>query len=98
MRAFVPNLDGHLAASAPALVRAGLIICMKLAAAGTSFLCHPLRNHFKQSLHVASSLEHYNAGLIPIIPLPPVRSRASCLDTRACTSNHEALIADIGDL
>jgi UDP:flavonoid glycosyltransferase YjiC (YdhE family) len=62
MRAFVPNLDRHLAACDLALVQGGLTTCMELAAAGTPFLYFPLRNHFEQSFHVASRLERYNAG------------------------------------
>ncbi|MGB3315272.1 MAG: alpha/beta fold hydrolase [Albidovulum sp.] len=62
MRAFVPNLDRHLAACDLALVQGGLTTCMELAAAGTPFLYFPLRNHFEQNFHVASRLERYNAG------------------------------------
>ena len=61
-RAFVPNLDRHLAACDLALVQGGLTTCMELAAAGTPFLYFPLRNHFEQNFHVASRLERYNAG------------------------------------
>lgn len=62
IRAFVPNLDRHLAACDLALVQGGLTTCMELAAAGTPFLYFPLRNHFEQNFHVASRLERYNAG------------------------------------
>jgi UDP:flavonoid glycosyltransferase YjiC (YdhE family) len=62
MRAFVPDLDRHLAACDLALVQGGLTTCMELAAAGTPFLYFPLRNHFEQNFHVASRLERYNAG------------------------------------
>ncbi len=62
MRAFVPNLDRHLAASDLALVQGGLTTCMELAAAGTPFLYFPLKNHFEQNFHVASRLDRYNAG------------------------------------
>lgn len=62
MRAFVPNLDRHLAACDLALVQGGLTTCMELAAAGTPFLYFPLRNHFEQNFHVAGRLERYNAG------------------------------------
>ena len=62
MRAFVPNLDRHLAACDLALVQGGLTTCMELAAASTPFLYFPLRNHFEQNFHVASRLERYNAG------------------------------------
>ena len=62
MRAFVPNLDRHLAACDLALVQGGLTTCMELAAAATPFLYFPLRNHFEQNYHVANRLERYNAG------------------------------------
>lgn len=62
MRAFVPDLDRHLAACDLALVQGGLTTCMELAAAATPFLYFPLRNHFEQNFHVASRLERYNAG------------------------------------
>lgn len=61
-RAFVPDLDRHLAACDLALVQGGLTTCMELAAAGTPFLYFPLRNHFEQNFHVAARLERYNAG------------------------------------
>ncbi len=61
-RAFVPDLDRHLAACDLALVQGGLTTCMELAAAGTPFLYFPLRNHFEQNFHVAGRLERYNAG------------------------------------
>ena len=62
MRAFVPNLDRHLAACDLALVQGGRTTCMELAAANTPFLYFPLRNHFEQNFHVAHRLERYNAG------------------------------------
>jgi pimeloyl-ACP methyl ester carboxylesterase/predicted glycosyltransferase len=62
MRAFVPDLDRHLAACDLAIVQGGLTTCMELAAAGTPFLYFPLRNHFEQNFHVTSRLERYNAG------------------------------------
>lgn len=62
MRAFVPDLDRHLAACDLALVQGGLTTCMELTAAGTPFLYFPLRNHFEQNFHVASRLDRYNAG------------------------------------
>ena len=62
MRAFVPDLDRHLAACDLALVQGGLTTCMELTAAGTPFLYFPLKNHFEQNFHVASRLERYNAG------------------------------------
>ncbi len=61
-RAFVPDLDRHLAACDLALVQGGLTTCMELAAAGTPFLYFPLKNHFEQNFHVARRLDRYNAG------------------------------------
>jgi len=62
VRAFVPDLDRHLAACDLALVQGGLTTCMELTAAGTPFLYFPLRNHFEQNFHVAHRLERYGAG------------------------------------
>jgi pimeloyl-ACP methyl ester carboxylesterase/predicted glycosyltransferase len=62
VRAFVPDLDRHLAACDLAVVQGGLTTCMELTAAGTPFLYFPLRHHFEQNFHVAHRLEQYNAG------------------------------------
>jgi pimeloyl-ACP methyl ester carboxylesterase/predicted glycosyltransferase len=62
VRAFVPDLDRHLAACDLALVQGGLTTCMELTAAGTPFLYFPLKNHFEQNFHVAHRLERYDAG------------------------------------
>src|SRR5260370_660490 len=62
VRAFVPNLDRHLAACDLALVQGGLTTCMELTAAGTPFLYFPLKNHFEQNFHVAHRLDRYAAG------------------------------------
>src|SRR6516165_4385093 len=62
VRAFVPNLDRHLAGCDLALVQGGLTTCMELTAAGTPFLYFPLKNHFEQNFHVAHRLERYHAG------------------------------------
>jgi pimeloyl-ACP methyl ester carboxylesterase/predicted glycosyltransferase len=62
VRAFVPDLDRHLAACDLALVQGGLTTCMELAAAGTPFLYFPLKNHFEQNFHVAHRLDRYAAG------------------------------------
>ncbi|WP_417407945.1 alpha/beta fold hydrolase [Hoeflea sp.] len=61
-RAFVADLDRHLAACDLALVQGGLTTTMELAAAGTPFLYFPLKNHFEQNFHVAQRLDRYNAG------------------------------------
>jgi UDP-N-acetylglucosamine:LPS N-acetylglucosamine transferase len=62
VRAFVPDLDRHLAACDLALVQGGLTTCMELTAAGTPFLYFPLKNHFEQNFHVSHRLERYCAG------------------------------------
>ena len=62
VRAFVPNLDRHLAACDLALVQGGLTTCMELTAAGTPFIYFPLKNHFEQNFHVAHRLDRYGAG------------------------------------
>ncbi len=62
LRAFVPDLDRHLAACDLALVQGGLTTCMELTAAGTPFVYFPLRNHFEQNFHVAHRLDRYGAG------------------------------------
>ena len=62
VRAFVANLDRHLAACDLALVQGGLTTCMELAAAGTPFVYFPLQNHFEQNFHVAHRLRRYGAG------------------------------------
>ncbi len=62
VRAFVPDLDRHLACCDLALVQGGLTTCMELAASGTPFIYFPLHNHFEQNFHVAHRLETYNAG------------------------------------
>jgi pimeloyl-ACP methyl ester carboxylesterase len=62
VRAFVPDLDRHLAACDLALVQGGLTTCMELTAAGTPFLYFPLKNHFEQNVHVAHRLDRYGAG------------------------------------
>ena len=62
IRAFVPDLDRHLAACDVAVVQGGLTTCMELTAARTPFLYFPLRNHFEQNFHVAHRLQRYGAG------------------------------------
>jgi predicted glycosyltransferase len=62
VRAFVPDLDRHLAACDLAVVQGGLTTCMELTAAGTPFLYFPLRHHFEQNFHVAHRLAQYGAG------------------------------------
>jgi pimeloyl-ACP methyl ester carboxylesterase/predicted glycosyltransferase len=62
-RAFLPDLNRHLAACDLAVVQGGLATCMELTAAGTPFLYFPLKNHFEQHFHVAYRLDRYGAGV-----------------------------------
>jgi pimeloyl-ACP methyl ester carboxylesterase/predicted glycosyltransferase len=62
VRAFVPGLYQHLAASDLAIVQGGLTTCMELTAARRPFLYIPLRHHFEQNFHVAHRLDRYRAG------------------------------------
>jgi predicted glycosyltransferase len=83
LRAFVPDLDRHLACCDLALVQGGLTTCMELAAAGTPFLYFPLRNHFEQNVHVAHRLDRYGAG------------RRMVFDTSPPEAIAEAMIAEL---
>jgi pimeloyl-ACP methyl ester carboxylesterase len=85
VRAFVPNLDRHLAACDLALVQGGLTTCMELAAADTPFLYFPLRNHFEQNFHVAHRLDRYGAGrrLEFAAATPDVIAEAMLVELRA---------------
>jgi UDP-N-acetylglucosamine:LPS N-acetylglucosamine transferase len=62
VRAYVPDLYRHLAASDLAIVQGGLTTCMELTAAGRPFIYIPLRHHFEQNFHVAHRLGRYRAG------------------------------------
>ncbi|WP_020519106.1 alpha/beta hydrolase [Catelliglobosispora koreensis] len=62
VRAFVPDLYKHLAASDLAIVQGGLTTCMELTAAQRPFLYIPLRHHFEQNFHVPHRLSRYGAG------------------------------------
>jgi hypothetical protein len=62
VRAYVPELYKHLAASDLAVVQGGLTTTMELTAARRPFLYFPLRNHFEQNRHVRHRLERYGAG------------------------------------
>ena len=107
VRAFVPNLDRHLAACDLALVQGGLTTCMELAAAGTPFLYFPLRNHFEQNFHVAHRLDRYGAGrrmdfatatpeVIAAAMVDALRTRASCKSVEADGARRAArMIADL---
>jgi predicted glycosyltransferase len=62
VRAFVPDLFRHLAASDLAVVQGGLTTTMELVAARRPFLYFPLAHHFEQNRHVRHRLERYGAG------------------------------------
>jgi len=62
VRAFVPNLDRHLAACDLAIVQGGLTTAMELTSRKRPFLYFPLRHHFEQNFHVRYRLDRYRAG------------------------------------
>jgi pimeloyl-ACP methyl ester carboxylesterase len=62
VRAFVPDLDAHLAACDVALTQGGLSTTMELTAARRPFLYFPLRDHCEQTFHVRHRLDRYGAG------------------------------------
>jgi len=62
VRAYVPGLHRHLAASDVAVVQGGLTTCMELTASQRPFLYVPLRDHFEQQLHVHHRLCAHDAG------------------------------------
>jgi UDP:flavonoid glycosyltransferase YjiC (YdhE family) len=62
VRGYIPNLDRMLAVCDVALVQGGLSTTMELAAAGTPFVCVPLRGHFEQNRHVRHRLQRHRAG------------------------------------
>ncbi len=62
VRAYVPGLHRHLAASDLAVVQGGLTTCMELTATGRPFIYVPLRQHFEQHFHVHHRLQGYGAG------------------------------------
>jgi predicted glycosyltransferase len=62
VRAFVPDLNRHLAACDIGLVQGGLTTTMELAAYHRPFLYFPLRDHCEQQFHVRRRLERYRAG------------------------------------
>ena len=59
---YLPDLYRELASCDVAVVQGGLTTCMELTAAGTPFVCVPLRHHFEQNFHVWHRLEGYGAG------------------------------------
>jgi pimeloyl-ACP methyl ester carboxylesterase/predicted glycosyltransferase len=62
VRAFVPDLDLHLAACDIALTQGGLSTTMELTASRRPFVYFPLRDHCEQNFHVRHRLERYHAG------------------------------------
>jgi predicted glycosyltransferase len=62
VRAYVPELYRHLAASDLAVVQGGLTTCMELTATQRPFVYLPLRQHFEQSFHVHHRLQRHRAG------------------------------------
>ena len=62
IRAYVPDLYRHLAASDLAVVQGGLTTAMELTANCRPFLYFPLKHHFEQNLHVRHRLERHRAG------------------------------------
>jgi UDP-N-acetylglucosamine:LPS N-acetylglucosamine transferase len=62
VRAFVPDLNRHLAACDIGLVQGGLSTTMELAAYQRPFVYFPLRDHCEQQFHVRRRLERYRAG------------------------------------
>jgi predicted glycosyltransferase len=63
VRAYVPHLYKHLAASDLAVVQGGLTTCMELTATRRPFVYLPLRQHFEQTFHVHHRLQAHQAGL-----------------------------------
>jgi pimeloyl-ACP methyl ester carboxylesterase/predicted glycosyltransferase len=63
VRAYVPHLYRHLAASDLAVVQGGLTTCMELTATRRPFIYLPLRQHFEQNFHVHHRLQAHRAGL-----------------------------------
>jgi UDP:flavonoid glycosyltransferase YjiC (YdhE family) len=62
VRAYVPGLHRHLAASDLAIVQGGLTTCMELTATRRPFVYVPLRDHFEQHFHVHHRLQGHRAG------------------------------------
>ena len=62
VRAYVPGLHRHLAASDLAVVQGGLTTCMELTATQRPFIYLPLREHFEQNFHVHHRLQGHGAG------------------------------------
>ena len=84
LRAYVPELHRHLAASDLAVVQGGLTTTMELTATGRPFLYVPLLNHFEQQVHVRHRLSRHGAGV-------PIDYATATPDSLA-----EAVVAELG--
>ncbi len=62
VRAFVPDLQRHLAASDIAIVQGGLATAMELTANRRPFIYVPLERHYEQLIHVDHRLRRHRAG------------------------------------
>jgi predicted glycosyltransferase len=62
VRAFVPDLQRHLAACDIAIVQGGLATAMELTANGRPFVYVPLERHYEQLIHVHHRLRRHRAG------------------------------------
>ncbi len=62
VRAYLPDLVQHMAASDLAVVQGGLTTCMELTATNRPFIYVPLGQHFEQQFHVHHRLSGYRAG------------------------------------
>jgi UDP-N-acetylglucosamine:LPS N-acetylglucosamine transferase len=95
MRAFVPDLNRHLAACDLALVQGGLTTCMELTAAGTPFLYFPLQNHFEQNFHVPHRLDRYGAGIrMAFATATPDRIAQAMVGALGAPANYRSVEAD----
>lgn len=63
VRAYVPHLYRHFAASDLAIVQGGATTTLELTALKRPFLYFPLEGHFEQQVHVASRLARHRAGI-----------------------------------
>jgi predicted glycosyltransferase len=62
VRAFVPDLQRHLAACDVAIIQGGLATAMELTANQRPFIYVPLERHYEQLIHVDHRLRRHRAG------------------------------------
>jgi predicted glycosyltransferase len=62
VRAFVPDLQRHLAACDVAIIQGGLATAMELTANQRPFVYVPLERHYEQLIHVDHRLRRHRAG------------------------------------